>query len=159
LRRLCPLNSELTEACFQQTPMPFADDSSLMLSNGSMIKLRSTFVSEGTLPAGSTWQMLGIPDTDHVRPSNDVPSEAWAFAPPCYEPRYPDLPLSGLSEGRCSGQWMNNITIYDQLRVPDTLPPGEYVLGLRWDCETSAQIWQSCADITITAPKTKLVEA
>ena len=53
----------------------------------------------------------------------------------------------------------DNITIYDQLRVPDTLPPGEYVLGLRWDCETSAQVWQSCADVTITAPKKKLVEA
>ena len=41
--------------------MPFADYSSLMLSNGSMIKLKSTFVSEGTLPAGSTWQMNPIP--------------------------------------------------------------------------------------------------
>jgi hypothetical protein len=149
--RLCPLHSELTEACFQETPMPFADDSSIMMSNGTMLKLASTFVSEGTLPVGGTWQMLGIPDTDHVRP-NGFPTESWAFPPPCYEPRYPDKPLSGLSEGRCSGQWMNNITIYDQLRVPEHLPPGEYVLGLRWDCETSAQIWQSCADVTIVAP-------
>ena len=56
---------------------------------------------------------------------------------------------------------MNNTTIYDQLRVPDTLPPGEYVLGLRWGCETSAHVWQSCADISIsiTAPTKKLVEA
>ena len=48
-----------------------------------------------------------------------------------------------------------------QLRVPDTLPPGEYVLGLRWGCETSAHVWQSCADISIsiTAPTKKLVEA
>jgi hypothetical protein len=27
----------------------------------------------------------------------------------------------------------------------------QYVLGLRWDCEKSAQIWQSCADLTIVA--------
>ena len=33
--RLCPLGSELTEACFQRTPMPFARDSRLMLSNGA----------------------------------------------------------------------------------------------------------------------------
>lgn len=33
--RLCPLNSELTEACFQETPMPFAGNSKLMLSNGT----------------------------------------------------------------------------------------------------------------------------
>lgn len=150
--RLCPLKSELTEDCMQQHPVPFADSSSIMMSNGTMMKLKSTFVSEGTQPAGSTWQMLGIPDTHHVKPRGVGPTEDWAFPPPCYEPRYPDKPLAGLKEGRCSGQWINNITIYDQLRVPD-VPPGEYVLGLRWDCETSAQIWQSCADVTITAPK------
>jgi hypothetical protein len=33
--------------------MGFADDSSLMLANGTMIKLTSTFVSEGAPPAGS----------------------------------------------------------------------------------------------------------
>ncbi len=35
---------------------------------------------------------------------------------------------------------MHNITLYDQLIVPAHLKPGEYVLGLRWDCETSAQV-------------------
>ena len=149
--RLCPADSELTEACFQQSPMPFADDSSLMLSNGTMVRVKSTFVSEGTLPVGSTWQMLPIPDTHTVPGGGKV--EGWGFAPPCYEPRYPDEPLPFLSQARCSGQWITNITIYDQLRVPADLPPGEYVLGLRWDCETSAQVWSACADVTITAPK------
>ena len=150
--RLCPLSADLTEACFQSNPMPFADDSSLMMSNGTMLKLNSTFVSEGTLPLGSAWQMLGIPDTNHVVPNGPhVPG--WAFPPPCYEPRYPDEPFTGLDQGRCSGQWIHNITLYDQLRVPEHLEPGDYVLGLRWDCETSAQVWQSCADVTITAPK------
>ena len=153
--RLCPLASALTEECFQRTPLDWADSSSLMLSNGTMIKLNSTFVSDGTLPVGGTWQMLGIPDTHHVVPrGSSAPSEAWTFPPPCYEPRYAeDKPLPGLSEGRCSGQWMNNITIYDQLKVPRDTAPGKYVLGLRWDCETSAQVWQSCADITIVAPR------
>ena len=151
---LCPLESNLTEECFQQTPMPFADSSSLMMSNGTMVKLSSTFVSVGTQPVGSTWQMLGIPDTHHVRPGGEGPAEDWTFPPPCYEPRYAEhAPLPGLAEGRCSGQWMNNITIYDQLVVPAHLAPGKYVLGLRWDCETSAQIWQSCADVTISAGK------
>ena len=48
--------------------MAFADSSSLMLSNGTMMKLNSEFASEGTLPKGGTWQMLGIPDTHHVKP-------------------------------------------------------------------------------------------
>ena len=73
--------------------------------------------------------------------------------------------------------------MYDYLRVPEHLQPGEYVLGFvsnpsalppeacncadfaaseqrltvvrvllqRWDCETSAQVWQSCADVKIKA--------
>jgi hypothetical protein len=39
--------------------------------------------------------------------------------------------------------------MYDYLKVPAHLSPGEYVLGFRWDCESSAQVWQSCADITV----------
>ena len=56
-----------------------------------------------------------------------------------------------MSQGLCSGEWITNITMYDQLRVPPHLAAGEYVLGFRWDCESSAQVWQACADITITA--------
>ena len=41
--------------------MPFAGNSKLMLGNGTMMTLNSTFVSEGTLPKGSTWQMNPIP--------------------------------------------------------------------------------------------------
>ena len=50
--RLCPSKSKLTEACFHETPIPFAGDSSLTLSNGTKIKLKSNFVVDGTLPAG-----------------------------------------------------------------------------------------------------------
>jgi hypothetical protein len=139
--RLCPLASELTEACFQRTPMPFARDSRLMLSNGSMINLTSTFVTDGTTPAGSTWQMLPIPSTRDLHTGK----LAYPFPPPCYDP----TPPRALSQGLCSGEWINNITIYDYLTVPDDLKAGEYVLGFRWDGEASAQVWQACADVVI----------
>ena len=42
-------------------------------------------------------------------------------------------------EGICTGEWMSNITLYDQLRVPAHLPSGDYVLGFRWDCESSGE--------------------
>ena len=90
--------------------MPFADSSSLMMSNGSMVKLKSTFVSEGTLPKGGTWQMLGIPDTHHVIAGGlphgaKGPVEAWTFPPPCYEPSYiANVDIGFLGEARCSGQ-------------------------------------------------------
>ena len=41
-----------------------------------------------------------------------------------------------------------NTAIMDEVYVPE-VPPGEYVVGFRWDCETSSQVWSNCADITI----------
>jgi hypothetical protein len=151
--RLCPLHSELTEECFQQTPMPFAGDSKLMLGNGTLMTLNSTFVSEGVLPEGSTWQLNPIPGWGVVSHGGwNYTSKRW-FDPPCDDPMslHPPQGDLRLSQGLCSGEWLTNITTYDQLRVPEHLPPGEYVLGFRWDCEASAQVWQSCADVTITA--------
>jgi len=39
--------------------------------------------------------------------------------------------------------------VFDVLKVPAGLPAGEYVLGLRYDCEGTAQVWSNCADITL----------
>jgi len=140
--RLCPLAENLTEACFQQTPMPFVGHSKLMISDGSIIDLVSVDVSTGTMPVGSTWRMLGVPDVAGAA------VDGWAFPPPCHEPGYPDHPPKFPNQANCTGDWTHNITVYDYLRVPE-VPAGEYVLGFRWDCETSAQIWQSCADVKI----------
>ena len=51
-----------------------------------------------------------------------------------------------------TGDFPPHVQIIDWLRVPADTPPGEYVLGWRWDGEQSAQIWQGCSDITITRP-------
>ena len=44
---------------------------------------------------------------------------------------------------------MWGIEIVDTVALPAELPSGEYVLGWRWDCEESNQIWTSCSDVTI----------
>ena len=33
------------------------------------------------------------------------------------------------------------------------VPPGDYVLGWRWDCEHTPQVWSGCADVRVVAPK------
>ena len=43
------------------------------------------------------------------------------------------------------------IQMVDQLKVPADLAPGSYSLSWRWDCEQTPQVWNSCADITVTA--------
>ena len=32
-----------------------------------------------------------------------------------------------------------------------------YVLGWRWDCEATAQVWSNCADVTLVAQDEALV--
>mmetsp|Transcript_25574 Transcript_25574/g.78842 ORF Transcript_25574/g.78842 Transcript_25574/m.78842 type:complete len:83 (-) Transcript_25574:68-316(-) len=73
--------------------------------------------------------------------STVVPPE---FAPPCDE-----WPWPYGDTGRCSGRDPWDVSIVDTIIVPE-VPPGEYVLGFRYDCEKSAQIWQQCADIVVT---------
>ena len=52
----------------------------------------------------------------------------------------------------CTGMWgPYNLEIVDRVEIPRGLPAGYYVLGWRWDCEESNQIWSSCSDITIVA--------
>merc|ERR1712146_471178 len=117
----------------------FAKDSRMMMSNGTMLDLKSTFVREGTWPAGSTWQMLPIPMQRTSSPKGGWFLTNWTFPPPCQDPTLP----AGLNQGICSGEWITNITMYDYLTVPAHLPAGDYVLSFRWDCESSAQVWQA----------------
>ena len=44
--------------------------------------------------------------------------------------------------------WHGN-AVKDRVKIPATLAPGKYVLGFRYDCEATAQVWSNCADITI----------
>jgi hypothetical protein len=72
----------------------------------------------------------------------NVPS----FPPPCTNHDWCTDDQDG--GGRTGIQYAPEII--DYLLIPKTLPAGEYVLGWRWDCEQSNQIWQSCSDVTIT---------
>ena len=48
-------------------------------------------------------------------------------------------------EGWGKGDGMYSLV--DNIRVPEQ--KGEYVLAWRWDCEQTAQVWGTCADIEI----------
>lgn len=154
--RLCPKNSSLTEDCFQKTPLPFEGMSSLRWNGkqGKQLWFKGTYVSEGTLPVGSTWAKNPLPRVDASKYPNPGTNQD-SFPAPCYEANPP--PLGGYG-GLCSGWYgPDNLEIVDAVRVPSHLPAGEYVVGWRYDCEESAQIWLNCADITIQAKSTTLV--
>ena len=84
----------------------------------------------------------------------------------CFEKTYPETYTDGHTYERCptglmfpaawddgygqgeEGQFMFSMT--DKLQIPSHLEPGDYVLSWRWDCEQTPQVWNSCADVTLT---------
>merc|ERR1712232_243883 len=131
----------LTEECFFKMPLKFVGSQSLRWGgvSGERLNISGTYVSEGTLPAGSTWAMNPIPCDMSGTPS---------FAPRCEE--IPNCGnISDVNHCRCTGAMLYNLEIVDYVQIPAELPPGEYVLGFRWDCEESNQIWSSCSDVTV----------
>merc|ERR1711865_1302550 len=53
---------------------------------------------------------------------------------------------------RCTGEFgPANMEIVDHVALPWMLPEGDYVVGWRWDCEESNQVWNACSDVTIKA--------
>merc|ERR1712048_1311244 len=45
-------------------------------------------------------------------------------------------------KGDCYADQYHKYSIVDKVHVPQHLPPGQYLLSWRWDCEQTTQIWQ-----------------
>lgn len=137
--RFCPKSAELTEACFQSMPLAFNGSQFLRFANQSVVEIQGTYF-QGSAGA---WAMNPIPARGRGHHANFGAS--LAFPPPCDE---------GGVNGVCSGdtaRWPAHLglQIVDYLQVPADLPEGDYVLGWRWDCEESAQVWANCADVRV----------
>jgi hypothetical protein len=153
------ITSEVSEECFQQMPLEFVGDKQwIQFGNGVDAKNRTEIpavrISEGVLPKGSTWTRNPIPAC------NDVPrmgGHNHACSGPMFTPPIPGV--YGFGPGACASgvapctlEEMASrampFGIVDLVKVPD-IPPGEYVLSFRWDCEQLPQVWSNCADVKI----------
>jgi len=175
--RLCRLKEktinitdQVSEECFQQTPLEFVGDKQwIQFGNGmdanNRTEIPAVRVTEGVLPKGSTWTRNPIPGC------NDVP-RLGGHNHKCSGPMFtPPIPgLYGFGPGACASgvapctmeemaSRSMDFGIVDLVKVPDNLPEGDYVLSFRWDCEQLAQVWGNCADVTVkvkgTAKATK----
>jgi hypothetical protein len=163
--RLCSVDENLTEACFQKTPLDFdTTQQGIVSQNGSVLPIQGTFITEGTTPAGSMWSMIPLP-TDALGPRcipgpNDTnatanhcePWESGLVNGPCLP--CPQTPGSDCS--RCDNDWhgtpsfdppcpgcqgsTHTHAIRDVVKIPTNLKPGKYILGWRYDCEATAQV-------------------
>jgi hypothetical protein len=148
----------------------------LLFEDGTRMTIKPVHVNQGTEPKGSTWAMIPIAPT-HLGPvclagPHDDPNAPHSCAArnnpttPCGCTPCPQTPGSDCS--RCDncgepafppfmheGQPVSGVSpvvgIVDVLKVPASLPAGRYVLGFRYDCEATAQVWSNCADIELVS--------
>lgn len=144
--RLAPKDGPLTEEVFMKFPLPFVGPQKLRWGgvNGTTIEIDGVYLSEGVVPAGAAWALNPIP-------RNDFNQTGKGFAPPC---KYPIPPKFCQGMQDAGG---DRLEIVDRVRIPAGLPSGDYVLGWRWDCEESNQIWSSCSDVTVVSREEVLV--
>lgn len=153
--RLCPLEQNLTEECFQKYPLKFVGQSALRWGGkeGYTKRFNATYVTEGTSPPGSMWAKNPVPrawrddDGNWGNGSNHLQTGE-GFKPYCEDH---GMDKNG-NQYSCTGMWgPYNMEIVDMVQIPEDLPAGSYVVGFRWDCEESNQIWASCSDVDVIA--------
>lgn len=130
----------------QRTPLDFADRTWLEFRNGSRLEINGLYLTTGTFPAHSMWALNPLP----------FPM-AGSFSPPCEgkdnrtkanDPIWTwgnasrgAVPAWEASSPLCEGTFPFGVNVIHLLEVPH-VPAGEYVLGMRYDSENTAQVWQ-----------------
>lgn len=165
--RLCPNVTDVTEDCFQHHPLVF-DETKQQLEwlNGTRYSINGTFVS---IDGVGMWARNPIPRIDFDNSSSGQPAGTtgcWSdpdtggavgrscrqFDPPCPQDHgwfaNPSIGTDRSGQGECSGDWTHGV-IVDSVQIPSDFPPGPAVLGWRWDCEETTQVWANCADVQI----------
>ena len=136
--RLCPADEPLTEACFRAHHLDVGSKQVLRLGNGSEVAMAAQIVTSD----GAPWIRNPIPAC-HLKSSGNGECGAPQFPPPpgCDETCW------GSSDNHTLGLVLP--VIVNEVVVPAELPAGRYVLGFRWDCEGTSQIWASCSDVAL----------
>ena len=122
--RLAPADGPLTEETFGKIPLPFVGQQGFRWGGGpahggSEHFFEGTYVSNGTVPSGSTWSLNPVPRYDHgaAQPAK------------CPDPKM----CTGMTDGQRAAP---NLEIVDRVLIPKGLKPGPYVLG--WRCKNSS---------------------
>ena len=141
--------SHLTEECFQSTPLDFVGDTQWVQygeDEMTRVEIPATRTKIGTHPKGSQWTKNPIPACNggyggFLNPTRDCPEGIQFEAPK------PDLYGFGVNSAYTVEHFP--FSIVDLVRIPVDLPAGNFVLSFRWDCEQSAQVWNTCANIRL----------
>jgi len=160
--RLCKVPTEgvVTEECFQQTPLEFVGEMQWVQygQDGERVEFRANRTRTGTYPKGSQWTKNPIPACLSERGGMYENLPGCQESGPQFPPRGPGLLGYGIrpyaenkhEDTRGPIQSVDFMfTIMDVVQVPSNIPPGDYILSFRWDCEQTYQIWNTCSSIKI----------
>merc|ERR1712070_124160 len=168
--RLCPKSQfgsdpQAIETCFQSNHLSFTNSSSTIHFDDSSHADITIAGKIYTPEDGRQWKLNPIPGCacdnglhcgnkdDALRGSSCSYPEARQYThtgsatPDCPTGTMFEPGFTQFTQGYLVGA-ENTFTVMDEVNVPNQ--PGEYVLGWRWDCEETDQVWASCADIVIT---------
>jgi len=141
---------DISEEDFQKTPLHFHGHKQWVqrTHDGHKIEIAAVRTNEGTMPAGSTWTRNPVPGCVNQRGqpySNGADGQ-------CKEPQFqPPAPwLYGFNPGH-GNKYVHvpEHAIIDIIKVPAQLPPGDYVVSFRYDCEQTSQVWNQCGSVRI----------
>jgi len=145
--------------CFEANVLQFAPGNSQWLEyqaqSGMNVSMKVQSKTDGTLPEGSAWRWIPIPDTAQIT-GGGAGTCAWdavaSFSNDLVKEKFTeDFGGEGTScDTGPKAHNPNNWQVKDQVLVPANLAPGEYLLSWRWDCYMADQIWSNCADVEIT---------
>jgi len=167
--RLCPATEALTEECFQRMPLKWATSTHVLRFGNSSrdMEINATDVTRG---GGIGWRVNPFPnvrcdpcDYNATKEGQHCKFSCPGCGPPLYaaDESCPDVcskHYPGTPDGRprklpfpdpIPGIDEHDFAVEDTVVVPQDIPAGKYILGWRWDCEHSSQVWNTCADITI----------
>lgn len=165
--RLCPKPKnliDLTEECFQAGSLEFVGNSSWAVWNGDdndRVEIPAYGIS---LPTGH-WRQNPTPACND--PSGGAATGGATLLGICekgyqFPPRASkrgafgiNHPMAGFSGsgsigGALSTSPLKQWAVVDRVKLPESLPSGDYVMSYRSDCEQTSQVWSMCADIKIS---------
>jgi len=158
--RLCPADSTLDEDCFKKMPLEHVNNKQKFYWTEGPKKGQEMEIDAVRVKArdGSTWTKNPIPayGCSYGDPENPgivalhlkVQCTGPQFTPAIDGDAFWGFGNTNLGTGEKNGNSLPYVK--DTVKVPN-VKPGHYVLSWRWDCEQTPQIWNSCADINISA--------
>jgi hypothetical protein len=149
-------------ACFQDTVLDFVPNSQkLQYKNNDTlyVNMNARSKSNNTLPVGSVWREMPIPDTNQITLGDEGQCLSDAINSFSNDDAKEKFLADFGSEENCDrGSIMHaprNWHIMDKVKVPSNIEPGEYLVSWRWECYKADQLWSNCADVEIVAGGTQ----